>query len=261
VISGADIADSIDNANRTLSSDFTFSDTAWFGAIIRLDSVVIDADIADSSIYFGDVTGRTATTASYNVGIGYQSLKKMLTTNPECVVAIGYAAACSLTTGGDNTAIGAYALKATTTGIDNTGIGYKALEVAAGASNYNTAVGGQALANVSTGDNNVSVGRYSGLSVTTGSGNIFLGYGAGQDFDGSNALYIDNTSDATPLILGDFTADKITINGQLKVTDTLIIPLTNDKPATATVGTMLLDTTGTDTLWIYMTGAWVAIKP
>ncbi len=68
----------------------------------------------------------------------------------------------------------------------------------------------------STGDNNVFLGYRAGYS-NNGSSNIFLGYRAGHNETGSNKLYIDNSDTSTPLIWGDFSTDKLRINGMLGV--------------------------------------------
>lgn len=57
-------------------------------------------------------------------------------------------------------------------------------------------------------------GRYS----TTGSRNVLLGSFAGENENGNDKLYIDNTGTATPLIGGDFALDRVDINGTLKIT-------------------------------------------
>lgn len=64
---------------------------------------------------------------------------------------------------------------------------------------------------------NVMVGYQAGCR-NQGSGNIFLGHQAGfNETSGSNVLYVDNSSDTTPLIYGDFSTDEITINGELAI--------------------------------------------
>ena len=51
---------------------------------------------------------------------------------------------------------------------------------------------------------------------------IFVGHMAGSQETGSNKLYIDNSSTATPLIYGDFETDSVTFNGDVKVTGNLL---------------------------------------
>ena len=78
--------------------------------------------------------------------------------------------------------------------------------------NNNTYVGTGAGIFGTTGSNNTMLGFLAGTQNSTGSGNVFLGYNAGYNETGSNTLYIDNTSIATPLVFGDFTANKLGIN-------------------------------------------------
>jgi hypothetical protein len=73
---------------------------------------------------------------------------------------VGYQAAYSTTTAGNNTAIGNIALLLNTTG------------------NTNTAVGDSALRSNTTASSNTAVGYQAGYSNTTGAGNIALGYGS-----------------------------------------------------------------------------------
>jgi len=119
--------------------------------------------------------------ASYNTGAGAGTLY-------------------SLTTGAYNTASGAYALNKVNSGDNNAALGTASL--------YKTNSGGT----------NTAVGSYSGYNNQSGSGNVFLGHKAGYNETGSNKLYIDNSDTGTPLIYGEFDNDKLTVNGQLKIT-------------------------------------------
>ena len=77
-------------------------------------------------------------------------------------------------------------------------------------------MGGLALNSNITGSYNVALGVGAGLSAL-GSGNVFIGNSAGANETGSDKLYIDSTDTATPLIKGDFAADRLDINGELHV--------------------------------------------
>ena len=85
----------------------------------------------------------------------------------------------------------------------------------------NTSIGDQSLFTNSAGIGNVAIGSNAGYS-TTGSGNVFLGYQAGYNETGSNKLYIENSNSATPLIYGDFENDKVRINGELAVSNSVV---------------------------------------
>jgi len=88
---------------------------------------------------------------------------------------------------------------------------------------YNTYLGYDAGNDNVSGNYNTAIGVHAG-HTNTGSSNVFLGYKAGEDSAAvSNTLYIDNSDDATPLIYGDFSTDKVTINEDLTVADDLVV--------------------------------------
>jgi len=112
-----------------------------------------------------------------------------------------------------NTALGELALGSNQDGTNNLAVGTQALENNI-SGHANTAVGLGALASVQTTDSNTAIGETAGAN-TTGYGNVFIGYAAGHNETGNNTLYIANSSTSTPLIKGDFSAQTLTINGQL----------------------------------------------
>ena len=114
--------------------------------------------------------------------------------------------------GNDNTATGQYSLASNQSGNDNTAIGAYSL-FSNDSGGDNVAMGHSALTSNTTGAGNIGIGWQAGASNQTGSKNIFLGYRAGYSETGSDKLYIDNSSTATPLIYGDFASDALTING------------------------------------------------
>jgi hypothetical protein len=122
--------------------------------------------------------------------------------------------------GNDNTATGQYSLASNQSGNDNTAIGAYSL-FSNDSGGDNVAIGLSALTSNTTGAGNIGIGWQAGASNQTGSKNIFLGYRAGYSETGSDKLYIDNSSTATPLIYGDFASDALTINGTLNSTGTL----------------------------------------
>lgn len=70
--------------------------------------------------------------------------------------------------------------------------------------NYNVAVGSNALYQ-NTGSTNTAVGAYAGRNNLSGTGNVYLGYQAGQDDTTSNNLVIANSNaSANELIRGNF---------------------------------------------------------
>jgi hypothetical protein len=190
-------------------------------------------------------------------------------TSGDSNTAIGWRAAYGLTEGNFNTAVGDQSLAALTTGTGNVGVGASTL-ASVKTSGYNTGLGTDVLWNATSGyntgvgafagadvvdgdnnvyigydagndnvsgDNNVAVGNHAG-ETNTGSGNVFLGYKAGEDSGAvSNTLYIDNSDDTTPLIYGDFSTDKVTINEDLDVADDLTVTGTINTPGDAKIKT------------------------
>ncbi|MCH9661244.1 MAG: hypothetical protein K0U54_10080 [Bacteroidetes bacterium] len=77
---------------------------------------------------------------------------------------------------------------------------------------YNTYLGVAAGYSNRTGNYNTAIGFLAGFSAVTGERNVFLGNFAGLNETGSDKLYIDNSNTATPLLYGDFAADKLGIN-------------------------------------------------
>jgi len=94
--------------------------------------------------------------------------------------------------GNNNVMIGQAAGHWHTTGDNNTFVG-----VAAGNGNI-------------TGDRNTFIGKGAGQNAT-GSDNVFLGRGAGYSNPDSHTLIINNTTAGTPLIYGDFLANRVGI--------------------------------------------------
>ena len=200
----------------------------------------------DYNTLVGRSTGASLTTQAFNVGLGYMSLGTStgassvgigsntgLVNESTGSVFIGHQAGQANTTG-VNLAIGYRAMNAEDVGSDNTIIGYQAALVADGI--YGTTiVGRESGKSLSTGDYNSFYGYSSGESVSSGSNNTFLGYqsGSAQNVSGSikigfqagtndansNTLFISNSSDASPLIYGDFSVDSLVVHGDLTIRD------------------------------------------
>ncbi len=155
------------------------------------DSVVIGYQAAQNGL------------GNSNVVIGYQAMNNAASATNQNV-AVGYQAMLNANVIADsNVAVGYSALSSNTSGDDNVAVGWNALD------------------NTTTGTRNVALGYQAGLNVTTNSSdNIFIGNNAGPATSGSvsNELYIDNSTTDTPLIHGDFSANEVTINGDLDVT-------------------------------------------
>ena len=104
---------------------------------------------------------------------------------PEC----GY----SIVDGRDNTFLGGW------TGYYNTG-------------SYNVMIGSQSGTNNLTGSYNTFLGNSAGRN-NTGLRNVFVGYNAGYSDTGSDKLYIDNSGTTSPLLWGDFSLNRLVVNG------------------------------------------------
>ncbi|MCH5718216.1 hypothetical protein [Niabella hibiscisoli] len=108
-------------------------------------------------------------------------------------ILFGYASGSNTTTGEGNCFFGHDAGGSNTTGIGNVYLGNRSGHLA-------------------TGTGNVFIGNHTGFG-NTGSSNVFIGNSAaGFTNNFSNKLFIENSGDATPLIYGDFAADKVGIN-------------------------------------------------
>jgi hypothetical protein len=168
-----------------------------------------------------DVSGDISTTSVYKI-----DGNKVLST-PGSNTLVGIEAGAN-TTGTYNTFSGYQAGSSNTTGSLNTFSGRRA-----GYSNTegqsNTFLGGSAGYSNTTGNYNTAVGYWAGRLNSTGSGNVFIGYSAGYSENGSNKLYIANSSTNPPLIYGDFNTGrvgigttspdaKLVVAGQIKVT-------------------------------------------
>lgn len=168
-------------------------------------------------------------TGSHNTASGYQALYYNAAGGSNS--AIGSSALLGNTSGSYNTASGCQALYSNTTASNNTALGFQSL-YANTTGEYNTAIGATALGSNTVGHGNTAVGfmanyfnqggsgntviGYSagqGTSNHNKSGNVFIGYQAGYSETGSNKLYIENSNSSSPLIWGDFTNDRIVING------------------------------------------------
>ncbi|MCK4357574.1 MAG: tail fiber domain-containing protein [Candidatus Cloacimonetes bacterium] len=155
---------------------------------------LLDGKTGGNSVFLGSGAGNDNSGGSYNAAVGYNALYHN-------------------TSGHYNTANGYSALNSNTTGSGNTAIGFDALSLNEGSNN--TAIGYMANFQNRFGSNNTIIGYEAGkgTGIHDKSGNVFLGYQAGYSEHGSNILYIENSSSASPLIWGDFANDRIVING------------------------------------------------
>ncbi len=92
-----------------------------------------------------------------------------------------------------------------------------------------------------TGNNNVYIGYQTGRMNRNGSKNVFIGYQAGLNEAGGDKLYINNGSESTPLIWGDFVGKQlgfygnVCIGGNVNGGGTRVLALVNGTVPNASV--------------------------
>lgn len=116
-----------------------------------------------------------------------------------------------------NTVMGSLAAQELTGGVSNTISGnWSAWRMTTG--DYNALYGSYTGADLITGSRNTMIGYYAGSNTGTNStGNVFLGYRAGEDEPGSNKLYIANSETPDPLIYGNFATSELKVNGDTEL--------------------------------------------
>jgi len=153
-------------------------------------SGVMTAD-ADGTVAIGFSALGQLTTGARNLAIGYNSIAANTTGGDN--IMIGYNAAASANDAGFdyNIGIGNYNFDGVASGIDatgNTAIGHVALSgVMTDTSDYNTAVGFNAGADITSAAESVFIGAYAGDALTSGTKNTALGVNALSTAD--TALY------------------------------------------------------------------------
>ncbi len=184
---------------------------------------LIEPGTGMENTFVGNNAGRSNLTANYNTFMGYLSGEN--NTIGDGNTFYGSQSGQYNSTGSGNTFHGTWAGRSSTTSSNNTFLGSNS-GLLNTIGNSNTFVGNQSGANFQTVANSVILGCQAGgaligtPSIIPATGNIFLGYQAGFNETGSNKLYIENSSSATPLIWGDFSTDRIGIN-RVATTNTL----------------------------------------
>lgn len=238
-------------ATPTWSTPGGASVITWASATERLYGPT--ATSSANSVVYGNNALINNTSGSYNTAIGHESSQASVSGSENTTV--GYRAGKAALSSG-NTAIGCEALSVNNSATRNTAIGRSSLF-----SNYtggtNTCVGAFSLYSNSSGSNNVVVGDTAGYNNSTGSGNVFIGYQAGYNETGSNKLYIANTNTATPLLLGDFAASTLKVNGRLQAktaySDTTVL--------TISAGNVAVDASLSNNFEITATGNFTLVNP
>jgi uncharacterized protein YneR len=170
------------------------------------------------NVIMGNSAGMSNTEGCYNLFLGFYAGKNNIGSGPAGFpgnynVFMGYMAGRDNQTGQSNVYIANMAGAKNTSGSFNTFIGRNSGgQMTSG--DFNLFLGGQAAEFKTGGNYNVILGPGAGANSTTGSMNVFIGKDAGRDAVGSGLLYIENSDSEVPLIGGDFTNDRLAINGK-----------------------------------------------
>lgn len=196
-------------------------------------STVTNIWIPDTATGVGNTaTGRFAlsslTNGNNNTADGDQALRDKTTGSDNTAMGAGTERANPA--GNRNTSIGAQAGLARTSGSDNTTAGFAAMGNVTAGGDHNVGIGRQALFSYpgsfavaigslalrdTTGDHNTAIGDQAGLSVTTGTRSVYIGYragaAAGQHNNADNAIVIGAEAVATrdgQVVLGTAAQDE-----------------------------------------------------
>jgi hypothetical protein len=172
---------------------------------LSFDGRTIGVHNTGYSVFIGEDAGANDNlTDNYNVGIG----KNVLQENVD---------------GFSNTAIGAGTMQHNISGFSNVAIGNGAMRddtLGLG----NTAVGQSAMQQNYSGLGNTAIGYLAGYgNGSSYSGNVLIGFRAGENIQSSNRLYIENSYGDYPLIYGEFDNYLLRINGRQEITGDLNI--------------------------------------
>lgn len=178
-----------------------------------------DTTTGKFNMFSGMYSGNKNITGSWNTFIGMRSGSSNLSGNNNTF--LGMYSGLRNSTGGRNTFLGMNSGFRNTTGVNNTFMGYSS-----GVKN-------------TKGNSNTCVGMYSGYNNTTGIGNVFIGYRAGFNETGMGKLYIANSSNAPPLIYGEFKTGRVGINTMTPGTELEINGTTRTKILEITGGSDL----------------------
>ena len=160
---------------------------------------------SDYNCVVGQAALTTDTLGSRTTAIGTFALFSQNQTTATITgnTAVGYSAGNDVSTGAADTFVGYLSGANTTTGGFNTFLGYQAgigSSSTAHTGDENTVVGAEAGTNIQgDADQNTMVGRSSGLDLTTGNNNLFLGHDAGRTGSPGGSI----TTGSNEIVLGD----------------------------------------------------------
>lgn len=159
---------------------------------------VVGSTTVATNVRFGLLALSKISTGKYNTAVGRWSMANNNTGEQNS--AYGVDALYTNTSGSNNVACGSHAMTYNTTGSNNVGIGVQTLEgdPAGGTGDYNVAIGAQALSNFTSASSNVAIGANALISNTTGGYNVAIGALAGYTGTPANA----NTTGSTNVWIG-----------------------------------------------------------
>ena len=225
-------------------TDTTASTSSTTGAVIVAGGVGIAKDSHINSQRIG--VGLLADTT--NLAVGANALAATITggvnntaigsgcgsgiTSGSQNTLLGYAVGTLVTTGAGNCSIGFASLNQNVSGSYNTAMGYGALEKTTVGNN--TAVGLQALGNLTTGSLNVGIGREAGnfhangaTALTTAGSSVYIGYNSkGLNNSDSNSIVIGALAvgiGANKTVIGTSSTTETKLFGQLTLDATACI--------------------------------------
>jgi len=188
----------------------TFAGTASYGACMSVTPSVSGsatevatvtsgfAGNGNTALGFNAMLAPNATTASFNVAVGFSALENVTTGSTN--IAIGQLAGSAITTGAGSVIVGDHAGETLSTAATVVAVGLKALQlsvqgqydvaigafamsnyIGTGSGNLNVAVGGQALEGAASANffGCAALGYKAGYAMSTGSHNTIVGYSAG----------------------------------------------------------------------------------
>lgn len=236
---------------KILTSDASGNAT-WenIGTLGMAINDLTDAKTNISSVFLGSGSGNSITSGSGNTANGVNALNK--NTIGSYNSAFGYFALQNNISGNNNISTGFESLFTNLSGSNNIATGFRAIySNSAGVSNV--AYGNSTLYFNELGSQNTAIGDQAGRGSAgyNVNGCVFIGYQAGLNNVSSNQLFIDNSSTNTPLIGGDFSLNRVDINGTIKITGGtpgLNKVLTSDANGNATWQSTATPTLGIDDL-------------
>lgn len=210
----------------TFSGNFTFDGNVGVTGYLYSSNSYYNLSLGYGAL--AEAINNPSEDSQHNTAVGFYALNKNYDDSNVAVgayaladhvsgrmnVAVGNGALRYSIGGERNIAIGSGAMATNDTGISNVAVGDGAMNLA-DTGNYNTSVGGYSLMYHHSGDSNTAIGWRALGRCQSGEGNVALGSFAGYNWIGDNRLFIDNSDTDSPLIGGDFTLNRVYVNGVL----------------------------------------------